>query len=122
LSLQELRAKSREHWSYGGGVTARFGIERAFWSRVLEAPSHQIRLSRIDNYLTDNVSCTRLSDLKLAVNEEKLWPLNSSSPPLQKNVKVGQPPFFAAERRDWGQKAAPQGLKARIYFLHFWHE
>jgi len=63
LSLQELRAKSREHWSYVGATVP-------LWNQanLLEASIHkvhgvaEVRLSKINYYLFDNVSCTRLAD------------------------------------------------------------
>ena len=32
-----------------------------------------VRLSKIDDYLADNISCIRLSELKPAVNDKARW-------------------------------------------------
>jgi hypothetical protein len=72
LSLQELRAKSGEHWSYGGR-------EVPFWNRTdsLERGSPRsrvvtrVKLSKIEDYLADNVSCSSLSDSKYMVDDKR---------------------------------------------------
>jgi len=67
LSLKELRAKSREHGSYAWGATVLRPI-----SELAEtaAPSLRSRLSKIDDYLSDNISCIRLSDTGDGVNDK----------------------------------------------------
>ena len=45
-------------------ATSHFGTEGHFGAGGLAAPSRRIRLSKIYDYLTDNVSCTRLSDFE----------------------------------------------------------
>ena len=57
------------------------------------------RLSRIDGYLADNVSCSRLSDINNSVNKETQsnsespvsHPASSMRPPLAKNARSGAP-------------------------------
>jgi len=43
-------------------MASRFGIEWAFWE--VGTSSNRIGLSKIDDYLTDNVRLTRLSDVE----------------------------------------------------------
>ena len=51
-------------------MASRFGTERAFWKRGSWGGWHRIRLSRIGDYLTDNLRYIRLSDLKRGVNDK----------------------------------------------------
>jgi hypothetical protein len=75
LSFKDLHAKSREHASYGGRRTdlmSRFGTGRAqHLKRGMESHAiTRVRLSKIGDYLPDNVSCLRLSGLGHAVNDK----------------------------------------------------
>ena len=60
-----MQAKSREDWSYGYAPHPILKLRGHIGAGVERRP--RIRLSRIDDYLTDNVSCIRLSDLKHSV-------------------------------------------------------
>src|SRR5208282_348503 len=61
LSLKELHVKSREHWSYGGARRPILESRDAFAGSRSRA-SIWVRLSKINDYLVDNVRCSRLSD------------------------------------------------------------
>jgi len=75
LSLKDLHAKSREHGSYGGRrtvLTSHFGTGTG-WAFGTGSGRHaiaRVRLSKIGDYLPDNVSCLRLSGLGHAVNDK----------------------------------------------------
>ena len=75
LGLKDLHAKSREHETYGRTrLVLRPNLELARVRRSerrLEATAISwVRLSKIDDYLVDNVRCNRLSDLGHAVNDK----------------------------------------------------
>ena len=63
LSLKELHAESREHWSYGGARRPILKSRDAFAGSRSRA-STWVRLSKINDYLVDNVRCDRLSDVE----------------------------------------------------------
>src|ERR1700730_2712854 len=61
LSLQELRAKSREHRSYAGGDVLRDKGRHSRSSGLQVAAVAWVRLSKNEYYLVDNVRSTSLS-------------------------------------------------------------
>ena len=78
LSLKELRAKSREHWSYGGRDVPLWN-KRTSLGRGSRSCAAWVRLSKIDDYLVDNVCCSRLSDLEVVVNDKTPRGIEGSS-------------------------------------------
>ena len=75
LSLKDLHAKSREHGSYGGAARTLCPVLEPGRVQHLKRgmESHaiaRVRLSKIGDYLPDNVSRPRLSGLGHAVNDK----------------------------------------------------
>ena len=89
LSLKELHAKSREHWSYGPGASgSRPSLEVGQGLEATPSPGYQI-VKELD-YLADNVSCSRLSEIGHAVNEKALRNWELGRPPgLEKPARPG---------------------------------
>jgi hypothetical protein len=88
LSLEELHAKSREHESYDGRTT-RFASHFGTKGRSIA----WVRLSKIKNYLIDNVCCNRLSYKRHAVNDKGFCGTKGSvnSPRSRKPRDLGHP-------------------------------
>ena len=71
LNFKDLHAKSREHGSYGGDDVILSPIsELEQLDRGLEATQPWVRLSKIDDYLTDNEGSSILSGLGHTVNDK----------------------------------------------------